>query len=263
MNDRIPFTKKIFMLLLCFLFTGCASLQERIDDYSKDKVECYLNEVNVTEFSYNSVNYTILEDTVSKSEVSEWVGYIRKLAVLDEKGKILIQEDSEKTSIDSLVDIVDEYPNAKYIVPFNNVYTLKDDLDNLVVEVNGGYHKAVLTSHLANDDVIFNFKYATSNSNTFDINPDNATQLLNNGIVYQVTSKKVSNDNLGEFISIIAKQIIFDEDTKKPLSKDELNDIDWSGKNNQKRESWFYTGVYEISNIEISQNNTYYYATVQ
>lgn len=35
------------MLLLCFVFTGCASLQERIDEYSKDKVECYLNEVNV------------------------------------------------------------------------------------------------------------------------------------------------------------------------------------------------------------------------
>ena len=52
---------------------------------------------------------------------------------------------------------------------------------------------------------------------TFTINPENATQLLYGNEVYQVTSTIVSNDELGNYIDVLAKSIIFDNETKQIL----------------------------------------------
>ena len=107
-------------------------------------------------------------------------------------------------------------------------------------------------------------------SGNFTINPHNATQLLCDGTVYQVTSETVSNDKLGSYIDIIAESVTFDTDTNKPLSKDELNNIDWYGKNaEQEREQWSYTDIYEIYGtdkneaVAVKINNHYYIAKRQ
>lgn len=268
MKQENSLISKIFMVMICFLLTGCGALQEGIDHYSKGKEMCYLNKENITEFTYQSESYTILNETVSKNTVSNWVGYIRKLVLTDESGKIIYQEDSEKISINVLADKSEEYPNAKYAVPFNNVYKLKDSKE-LIVEVNGEYHKAILTSKLSTNDTIFNYQYSHSASDKFKVNPDNGTQLLRDGKVYQVTSKKVSKDKLGKFLSVIAEDVTFEVETKKILNKEELSNIDWSGTKSQKRENWFYTDVYEILENDISKavavkvNNEYYAAIAQ
>ena len=41
-----------------------------------------------------------------------------------------------------------------------------------------------------------------------EINPQNATQLLCDGTVYQVTSDTVSNNELGSYIGILAENVI-------------------------------------------------------
>ena len=46
-------------------------------------------------------------------------------------------------------------------------------------------------------------------SGKFEINPQNATQLLCDGTVYQVTSDTVSNNELGSYIGILAENVIF------------------------------------------------------
>ena len=47
------------------------------------------------------------------------------------------------------------------------------------------------------------------------------------------------------------KKVIFDADTKLPLTKEEMNQIDWTGSSSeQTRESWFYVDVYEISDTD-------------
>ena len=61
--------RKIMMALMftaavCFSLAGC-SLQDKIEEYSSNKEQCYLTMENVTQFSYKGNNYTILEDTVS------------------------------------------------------------------------------------------------------------------------------------------------------------------------------------------------------
>ena len=62
----------------------------------------------------------------------------------------------------------------------------------------------------------------------------------------------------------------FDAESKRPLSKEELNKIDLAGTSaGQQRERWFYVGVYEISGtdpadaVAVKVNNQYYIAKVQ
>lgn len=66
------------------------------------------------------------------------------------------------------------------------------------------------------------------------------------------------------------KKIIFDADTKLPLTKMEMNQIDWTGSSSeQTRESWFYVDVYEISDtdpadaVAVKVNNQYHIARAQ
>lgn len=132
----------------------------------------------------------------------------------------------------------------------------------------------ILSSHILSevqqiaDHTVFDFKDTEqSMGGKFEINPENATQLLCDGIIYQVTSDTVSNDELGSWIDIIAESVTFDTETKRPLSKEDLNKIDWDGKNaGQGREQWFYTDVYEIYGtdkteaVAVKINNRYYIA---
>lgn len=103
--------KKMILLVVAILLmeasmTGCSVLEKGIDEYSKDKEECVLNTDNVTQFTYKGDSFTILDDTLSNSELGEWVGYIRKLAVVDSNGKILLQQDTEKATFKTLDDIL-------------------------------------------------------------------------------------------------------------------------------------------------------------
>ena len=230
-----------------------------------------MNTDDVTKFTYKEDEYTILEDNVSNSELGEWVGYIRQLVAIDETGSIVVSENIKTAMFENLQDLVDTDENAKYIIPFLNVYAALDDDIYLIVDENGGYHKAVTSDSITNDDTVFDFTHIPkSTSGEFEINPQNATQLLYGDEIYQVTNETVSNEELGDFIDIVAEKVTFNADTKKPLSKEELNTMDWSGINsNEQRESWFYVDVYEVSNIDanvvvaVKVNGQYYKASKQ
>ena len=120
-------------------------------------------------------------------------------------------------------------------------------------------------------DTVFDFKKTEESINdSFEVNPENATQLLWGGAVYQVTSDMVSDDELGSYIDILAESVTFDTETKIPLSKEDLSKIDWYGENaGQGRECWFYTDVYEIYGtdkaeaVAVEVNNNYYIAKRQ
>lgn len=261
----------LFAVIICLSLAVC-SLQDKIGDYSRE--QCYLNKENVTQFSYKGNDYTILADTVSNSELGEWIGYIRQLAAVDESGKILLQENLKTATFQTLADsadLVDKAPNDAYIIPFLNVYAAPNADDYLIVDINGEYHKAVIDENIKGTDTIFDFKdIEQSMSGKFEINPQNATQLLCDGTVYQVTSDTVSNNELRSYIGILAENVIFNAKTKIPLSKDELRKIDWSGKNTgQHREQWIYKDIYEIHGtekteaVEVQINDRYYIAKRQ
>lgn len=85
-----------------------------------------------------------------------------------------------------------------------------------------------------------------------------------------MTSEIVEKNQLGSYLDVMAKKVTFNADTKIPLTKEELNKIDWAGNAaGQKRESWFYVDVYEIFGtdtqeaVAVKVNNQYYIAKVQ
>lgn len=263
-------TALLFTFVFCISLTGC-SLQDKIAEYSSDKEQCYLNAENITQFTYQNNTYTILEDAVSNGGLGEWIGYIRQLTAVDETGKIVHQENIETAMFQTLEDLANKASGAAYIIPFLNVYAAPNADNYLIVDVNGQYHKAIINEQVKESDMVFDFKgMEQSLNNKFEINPQNATQLICGETIYQVTSDSVSDNELGNYIDILAQNITFDTETKIPLSKEELGKIDWYGKNaEQKREEWFYKDIYEIYGtdkteaVAVNVNNQYYIAKRQ
>lgn len=270
---------KMILLLFTILLsgtsiTGCSIFEKGIDEYSKNKEECVLNTDNVTQFTYKGDNYTILDEMLSNSELGEWVGYIRKLAVIDSNGEILLQQDTEKATFKTLADIADSEPEAAYIIPFLNVYTLKGkNTPELIVDANGSYHKAVPGRSVTDKDIIFRFNQKTKENiaGDFSINTQDCTQLLCKDKVYQITDEIVSDETIGEYIDMIAKSYTFDSETKLQIPNEELYHIDWSGKeqHSQKREQWTIGDIYEIvgkdrtDSIAVEINSEYHIAKCQ
>ena len=114
------------ILLLPLCLAGCGILESGIRHYAKDKEECLLSTDNVTQFTYKGEDYTLLENTLPDEDLGSWVGYIRKLAVIDSSGKILKQQSITKEPFQSLAKMADSIPNASHVIPFLNVYTVKD-----------------------------------------------------------------------------------------------------------------------------------------
>lgn len=142
------------------------------------------------------------------------------LAAIDENGKILLQENVEPATFQSLADLAEKAPEAAYIIPFLNVYAAPNADDYLIVDVNGGYHKAVISENVKDSDTVFDFKKTEESINDrFEVNPENATQLLWGRTVYQVTSDMVSDDELGSYIDILAESVTFDTETKTLCQK--------------------------------------------
>ena len=183
----------------------------------------------------------------------------------------MIQEAIETASFETLSDLTDKAPDAKYIIPFLNVYAAPNNASYLIVDVNGGYHEAVPSDKITAGDEIFDFKTAAENTgSSYEVNPQNATQLTYEDRTYQVTEKTVPTEQLGAYLDILNEPVTFDTDSKRPLSKEELNRIDWAGTSGwQQRERWFYMDVYEISGtnpadaVAVKINGQYHIARIR
>ena len=265
------FCAMLLMGCLCSLFSVCSFVKEQIKEYADDKEPCVLNHGDVTQFTYKGDSYTILDDTMKNENLGEWIGYIRQLVAVDDTGAIIVQENIGDATFHSLSDLAEESPDAKYIIPFLNVYADPNNASNLIVDVNGGYHKATLSNQLTGAEIILDFRIAAEKAaSNFELNPTNTTQIICDNRVYQVTTETVSKGQLGKYMDILAEKVTFDADTKLPLTKEEMKQIDWTGSSSeQTRESWFYVDVYEISGtnpadaVAVKVNNQYHIARVQ
>ena len=136
------FCAMLLMGCLCSLFSGCSFVKEQIKEYADDKEPCVLNHGDVTQFTYKGDSYTILDDTMKNENLGEWIGYIRQLVAVDDTGAIIVQENIGDATFHSLSDLAEESPDAKYIIPFLNVYADPNNASNLIVDVNGEDRKS-------------------------------------------------------------------------------------------------------------------------
>lgn len=245
-------------VLLIGLLSGCSAFSKIIEQYSSGKEECSLNTDNVTQFTYKKKNYTILEDTIAKDDLGNWVGFIRKIVVLDADGRVLLQREAGE-SFKSLADIADTQPDAAYMISFLNVYACKDATSQeLSVDTDGEYHKAILSDSATVSDEVFHYdrQQAIAPGGHFSVNSQDCTQLIGQNQVYQITDEIVPQDQLGKYLDIIAKSIVFDRDTKLAITKKNLEKIDLDGKESstQKRENWFYGEVHEIQGTDTTDS---------
>ena len=75
----------------------------------------------------------------------------------------------------------------------------------------------------------------------------------------------MTSDQTEKYLGIIAETVLFDMNTKLPISKSEQNQIDWTGEKSQnvQRVNWFYQSVYTIKGqqtdtaVAIKINNEY------
>lgn len=238
----------------CICLSSCGKLRDKMAQYSNDKEQCILNDEDVRQFNYKAKSYTILDEVSLNEDKDKWVGVIRKLVAVDDKGKIVKQVDATDLGTNNLDNFPKDLNNDIHVFQFFDVYTNKKAEDTLTVEVNGSNYKAIPTNEINSDSKIFNFKEHSKEQNSeFQINPNNATQLIYDGVTYQVTDQVVSEVKLEDFLGIIAKDVIFDKDSKNILTKQDLDKIDWLGENKSKRQTWSYLDVYKISGINIDE----------
>ena len=235
---------------------GSNWIKQSIEEYSKNKEKCILNENDITKFQYNNQDYTITNKTVSKADLGDWVGYIREIIGIDTNGNLIEEADNNDSNIKGTT------------ISFGNVYMNNKTQSSLIIEINGGYYMAIKTNEITNEDSIFDYKKEINNSNMdFKINPEDVSKIISSNSIYEITNQEITND-IGEFIGIIAENISYDAKTMKQLSKNELLEIDWTGKNSSKREikQAVYTDIKKINNVDVNEaiavciNNKYYIA---
>lgn len=252
MKNKYKLLVIAIIFISCACLYSCGNLRNKMAQYSSDKEPCILNDEDVRQFYYKTKSYTILDEESSNEDKDKWIGVIRKLVAVDEGGKIVKQVDATDLGINSLDNFAKDLNNDIHVVQFFDVYSNKKVEDTLTVEVNGSNYKAVPTNNINNGTKIFNFQeHSKEQKSDFQINPNNATQLIYNGATYQVTDQVVSENDLEDFIGIIAKDIVFDKDSKNIFTKEDLDKIDWLGENRSTRETWFYLDVYKISGVNI------------
>lgn len=271
MNKRL----KRALIVVCFFYissviSGCSLIRNNAE-YQETKEKCFVNEEDITRFTYNMNEYVILNDTVASSDLGELVGYIHKLLVIDEQGNLLEQIDSDKKLVNEIVKISQKYTSEVYTVSYLNIYNTKDnDLDSLIIDVNGGFHRAVLVNKITKNDNLIQFSNIGNalHSQKFIISKENCTQLIKGDIVYQITDGIITSDQLGSYLDILAENILFDMNTKQPIPKEEQNKIDWTGENSKhiQRVNWVYKTIYTINRtdsetaVAVNINNEYYVA---
>lgn len=171
------------MLFSCRLyFTG---QNRRI---SSGKEQCYLNTENVTRFP---IKLTITPFGRYRIKWRAWrMDWIYPAACRHRRERKNIAARKCWTGNFSILSgFGGESTEAAYIIPFLNVYAAPNADDYLIVDVNGGYHKAVISENVKDSDTVFDFKKTEESINDrFEVNPENATQLLWGRTVYQVTS---------------------------------------------------------------------------
>lgn len=256
--------KKVIAILLTAIFclgaSGCSVMGDAIADRSSGRQECILKEQDATLFSYDDTEYRILEESRNKNQLGSWVGFIRKLAVLDQKNAVL--ELRELNFSDLKTSLPDK---AASVIQFLNIYKDKEDGSHLIIDVNGTYHKAV-PKDKAGDEKIIHFEALKEKSDgEIVISTDNCTHIRYGTNLYQITDQQISEDTLNSYLGVIGTAKVFDTKTKQEIPKDKLKktELQPGELSRQRRVSWTYGTVFSISDtdkgdsIAIEINNRY------
>ncbi len=218
------------LMLYC---SGCGAGQML---YGEDaKCEIFVTEDIVV--NYKECEYTVLEEEVEAEQIGELTGYIYK-------------------NINGLM--------------FSTVYMNEGDTDEIQVAIDDSFYKAVKTELLSEEQVPLALPTEETGElfpKQLKVNEENATQLIGDGVIYQVTEEMVEEENIGSYLTSISASVVFDNATKEVLPNEEYIKIDWSGETShaKSRTLWIYTHAYKVKGqddktIAVNINGEYYEA---
>ncbi|MEE1101729.1 MAG: NisI/SpaI family lantibiotic immunity lipoprotein [Agathobacter sp.] len=233
-------TIKIVGILLVVTSMFCAGCKTN-KILSNDKEKCGIAVSDRFTITYQNNEYVMLSEQISKEMVGAWVGYVNK-------------------NISGAM--------------FSTVYLDKTNEDMINVAVDDSFYRAVKKEKMKEEQAIMQVVdegLFDSGEDTIPkeltVNPNNATQLIAEDKVYQVTDEKISRERLEGYITSISEYVVFDSDTKKILEREEYVKIDWDGTKGEEnnRTIWVYTDVYRVmdsnmDSIGVKINGMYYIA---
>lgn len=210
---------------------------------SGSKEKCDITVSDRITLTYRDNEYVMLSEQVSQDNVGAWVGYVNK-------------------NISGAM--------------FSTVYLDRKNEEMINVAVDNNFYRAVKKEQWKEEQDLMQ----VADANLFDkgenmipkelmVNPNNATQLIGDDKVYQVTDENISKEMLESYITSVSEYVVFDSDTKKILKREEYAKIDWDGteRDGRNRTIWVYTDVYRVKysdmdSIGVKINGTYYIATL-
>lgn len=240
-------------LILCIGMSGCSLLEGEIDNRKSEREYCALNEENATVFTYDNTAYVILEGTVEKDMLGAWVGYIQKLAVLDTHCAVLELRELN-VSESSMSDLPDR---TAYIVPFLNIYENSEDPQELIIDADDGFHKAVPKAQADETASIISYEGLQKEpEEEIAINVKNCTQILYGDSLYQMTKTTINENKLNAYLGVIGTNKVFDFKTNLEIPKNSLKEIEIAPDelSKQGRVDWTYGTVFSITNIDKNQS---------
>lgn len=243
----------MLMLTLCVGMSGCSLLKNEIAERKSKREYCTLNEKDATVFTCGGTEYVILQDTVEKDTLGAWVGYIQKLAALNKKCAVL-----ELWELNLSEASTKELPfDTAYVIQYLNIYQNSKDNQELIIDVNGGFHKAIPKAQADDAVSVIRFEEAQAEpAGDITINVNNCTQLLYGSSVYQITETAISKNELDTYLSVIGTNKVFDSRTNLEIPRSDLKkvEIEPGELSKQERIDWTYGTVFSIVNIDKSQS---------
>lgn len=213
------------------LWTGCGA-----NTLMQDKVKCTIESGEVLTIHYKDKDYIVLAEEIGANEIGEWVGYI--------------------------------YQNISGVM-FATVYQDKESDDMINVAADNLFYRAIEADKLTDGQQVLVLADSAGETEAAGqqkilVNDRNVTQLVYLDNLYQVTEKEVEREELGDFITSIAKYMVYDVETLTEISKEEYTKMDWDGGDDQGRAVRVYGNVYHIKNTEeelgVEVNGIYYVA---
>lgn len=202
------------------------------------------------QFTYKGNNYTITNHIVDENDLGTVKEGILKTLVIDTKTQKVISKSNKDT----------------VSLAYSGLYNLSD---GLAISVNGSYYKVSLSSDLKSNNEMLSIERFKNDSvgGQLAIDSSDCRIVKFKNKKFRVSSEIVSDDELKEFLGVIADSKTFILDTGKEIPKSELNKIDYSGSSSdEKREVWDYGEVYllaEEGTIAVEINNEYRIARLE
>ncbi|WP_070043525.1 NisI/SpaI family lantibiotic immunity lipoprotein [Streptococcus agalactiae] len=196
------------------------------------------------QFTYKGNDYTIMNQIVDENDLGTVKESFFKTLVIDRNSqKVVTKSNSDTVSL-----------------AYSGLYNFSD---GLAISINDSYYKVYLSSDVQSNNEMLSIEEFMNDSafKPLTIDSSDCRIVKYNNRKFRISSEVVFNDDLKEFLGVIADSKTFISDTGKEILKSELNKIDYSGyKSDEEREVWDYGEVYllaEEGTIAIEINNEY------